>query len=192
MTRAGPVCSNCGSAVPTALINTGQLESCPSCASQIETEIFPAFFRPIAPGSVGDALVVDTHASCYYHPQKQAAVLCVTCGRFICSLCDVELEGQHLCPPCLETAHKTGKIKSIESRRVLHDTIALNLAFLSFLIFYISFITAPLALYIALKHRKEPSSLLGRSGFRRWAAIVISSLQILAWITVILVLVFRR
>jgi hypothetical protein len=192
MTSAAPVCSNCGSPVPAALVNTGQLETCPSCASQIETEIFPAFFRPVARGSVGEALVVDTHASCYYHPQKQAAVVCVTCGRFICSLCDVELEGQHLCPACLETSQKTGKLKSIESRRVLHDTIALNLSFLSFFVFYVSFITAPLALYLAIKHRNEPTSLLGRSGARRWAAIIISSLQILAWFALILVLVFRR
>ena len=108
-------------------------------------------------------------------------------------MCDVELEGQHLCPACLETSQKTGKIKSIESRRVLHDTIALNLSFLSFFVFYVSFITAPLALYLAIKHRNEPTSLLGperRSALG--AAIIISSLQILAWFCSILVLVFRR
>lgn len=190
MTNA-PVCSKCNAALPPELINSGALQPCPQCGTEIEAEVFPAFFRTVAPGSMGEALVVDSHASCFYHPQKQAAVVCVTCGRFICSLCDVELEGQHLCPPCLETAHKTGKIRSLESRRTLYDVMAFNIALLSLLVWFVSFITAPFALYLAIKHRKDPGSLLRARRVRLWIAIVLSCLIILGWIALILALIFN-
>jgi hypothetical protein len=191
MTSA-PVCTQCRAAVPIDLINFGDLAHCPSCNTEIEVEIFPAFFRPPARGSFGEALVVETHTSCFFHAQKQAAHVCATCGRFICSLCEMDLEGQHLCPPCLEAAQKTGKIKSLESRRVLHDTIALNLALLGILLFYFSFITAPLALYLAIRNRNAPPSLIGTSKVRRGLAIVLSSLQILGWIALVIFLVGRN
>jgi hypothetical protein len=191
MTRA-PACSKCHFALPAEFLNVEVLQACPGCGAEVSGEIFPAFFRPIAKGSVGEALLVDSHASCFYHPQKQAAEVCASCGRFVCSLCDVELEGQHLCPPCLETAQKTGKIKSLESRRVLHDTIALHVALLSILIFYVSFITAPLALYWAVKHRNDPPGLLRTGRVRRICAMILSSILILGWIALIIGLIVSR
>jgi hypothetical protein len=182
MTVAAPICSRCRAVVPPALVNTGRLEPCPSCGAENEIEAFPALFKPVAKGSVGEALVVDTHASCFYHPQKQAAVLCAACGRFICALCDVELEGQHLCPPCLETSQKAGKLKSLESRRTLYDVMSFNLALLSILFWFVSFITAPIALYLAIKHRKDPGSLLRPRRVRLWIGMGLSCLIILGWI----------
>ena len=180
-----PACTECKTELPPALINLPDFQECPSCKSRIKAEVFPALFRAPERGSAGEALVVESHASCFYHPQKQAAVVCASCGRFICSLCDVEVEGQHLCPPCLEVSHKGGKLKSLESRRILHDTVALHLGLLSILIFYISFITAPLALYWAIKHRKTPSSILRRTRFRWYLAVIFSSLIILGWIALV-------
>jgi hypothetical protein len=187
-----PACTECKAELPPALINLPGFQECPSCKSKIKVEVFPAFFRAPERGTAGEALVVETHASCFYHPQKQAAVVCGACGRFICSLCDVEMEGQHLCPPCLELSHKGGKLKSLESRRILNDTVALHLALLSILLFYVSFITAPLALYWAIKHRKAPSSILRRTRVRWYFAVILSSLIILGWIGVVVaVIVFK-
>jgi hypothetical protein len=187
-----PACTGCKAELPPALINLPDFQECPSCKSRIRAEVFPAYFRAPERGSAGEALVLDSHASCFYHPQKQAAVVCAACGRFICSLCDVELEGQHLCPPCLELSHKGGKLKSIEARRVLNDTIALHLVLLSVLIFYISFITAPLALYWAIKHRKSPTSIVRRSRLQWYLAVILSSLIILGWIGVVVAILFFR
>jgi hypothetical protein len=185
--KAAASCTRCKAELPPGFINAGEFQECSSCKSKIKVEVFPALFRPLERGRSGEALIIESDASCFYHPQKQAAVVCGACGRFVCSLCDVDVEGQHLCPPCLEAHHKQGKIKSLESRRILNDTVALHLALVSILIFYISFITAPLALYWAIKHRNSPSSILRRSRFRWVFAVILSSIIILAWIALVIV-----
>lgn len=182
-------CTKCKAELPLQVVNAPGLSECPSCRTGMKVEVFPALFRAQEKGSVGEALVVESHASCFYHGQKQASTVCGGCGRFICSLCDVEVEGQHLCPPCLETSHKGGKLKSLENRRTLHETIALHLCILSVLVFYVSFITAPLALYWAIKHRKTPSSLVRSTKVSWYLAIILSSLMCLAWIVGIVVLI---
>ena len=185
-------CTKCKGELPLQLVNVPGFTRCPHCRAELALEIFPALFRAPEKGSVGDALVVDTHASCFYHAQKQAATVCGTCGKFICSLCDVEVEGQHLCPPCLENSQKQGKLKSLENRRTLNETIALHLCLLSILIFYISFITAPLALYWAIKHRKTPSSIVRNTKLSWFLAVFLSSLITLAWIVgIIAIFVFN-
>jgi len=37
---------------------------------------------------------------CAYHPGKEAAVACVSCGKLICLECKTELGGKNYCPPC--------------------------------------------------------------------------------------------
>jgi hypothetical protein len=178
-------CPKCKSPLPPSFANRGGLAPCPACGSEMEIEIFPAYFRAMERGKSGEALVLETEASCFYHPAKRATVVCASCGRYLCSLCDVEFEESHLCPPCLEIAQKKGKIKNLENRRTLRDSIALGLCLLSFLLFYFSFITAPVALYLAIKHWNTPSSILHRTKIRNVLAIIISSLQIMAWIGLI-------
>jgi len=184
-------CSKCNTRLPPEFINAEPWRECPSCSFPLKLEIFPAFFRPLEKGSIGEALVIDTQASCFYHPNKQAAVVCASCGRYVCSLCDVEYEGQHLCAPCLEASQKKGKIKSLESRRVLNDTIAFHISLASFLIFYLSFIGAPIALYWAIKHWKSPTSILHQSKIRLILAIILSVLQLLVWIGIIVAIFLR-
>jgi hypothetical protein len=181
-------CTKCKAQLPLHLVNLPGFNRCPHCRTELMVEVFPALFRTPEKGSVGDALVVDTHASCFYHAQKQAATVCGTCGKFICSLCDVEVEGQHLCPPCLESSQKQGKLKSLENRRTLHERIALHLCILSVFIFYVSFITGPLALYWAIKHRKTPSSIVQNTKLSWILAVILSSLITLAWIVGIVAL----
>jgi hypothetical protein len=182
-------CTQCKGELPPGLVNLSGFVRCPHCKSEIMADVFPAILRAPEQGSVGETLVVDTHASCFYHEQKQAATVCGTCGRFICSLCDVEVEGQHLCPPCLENSHKQGKLKTLENRRTLHATIALHLCIGSVLFFYISFITGPFALYWAIKHRNAPSSIVRNTKFTWGLAVFLSSLITLGWIVGIIALI---
>jgi hypothetical protein len=90
--------------------------------------VFRAFFQPVPRGRDGDPVLIEGEASCFYHPQKKAAVPCEACGRFLCALCDCELHGKHFCPACLETGKQKGKIQKLESQRTLYDNIALALA----------------------------------------------------------------
>jgi hypothetical protein len=107
-------------------------------------------------------------------------------------LCDLELDAKHYCASCLESAKEKNKIASIENRRHLYDVTAFQLALLGFLIFYLSVVTAPAAIYMAIKYWKSPSSIVrGRSRWRLYAAVIIGSLQILGWLTLIGFIVTR-
>lgn len=125
--------------------------------------------------------MVEGESSCFYHPQKKAVLPCDGCGRFVCALCDCQLNGQHFCPVCLETGKTKGKIKSLDNQRTLYDRIALSLAIYPLLIFYFTLITAPMALFVAIRYWKSPPSLVRRGKIRFVVAIIFALLQIAGW-----------
>ena len=154
---------------------------CPYCDAPLQIEIFPAFFRPIATGAEADVLMVDGEASCFYHPLKKAVRPCDACGRFLCALCDCELQGQHFCPGCLESGGKKGKIKSLENSRMRYDQIALSLTPVSLLFFCLSIITAPVAIFFAVRSFKAPGSVVGSTKARAIIAIVLACIELIGW-----------
>ena len=178
-------CSKCKAILPVERFNAEDLAPCPSCAQPIAAYVFPALFREQTVAH-GEKLVLEGEASCFYHPQKKALLPCGSCGRFLCALCDVELNGEHLCSACLESGQKKGKLKALENRRVLYDHIALAAAILPLLLIWTSLIGAPIALYVAIRYWEEPCSILGRSRARFILAIVLSALQIIAWASIII------
>ena len=184
-------CTKCQAALLGDLFNLADFTPCPACGARLQIEVFPALFRRFTPGRTGEAILEDTEASCFYHPQKKAVVPCEGCGRFLCALCDCELHGQHLCPACLEVGKKKGKIKSLENHRVLYDSTALALAVYPLLIFYLTLFTAPMALYLAVRHWNTPTSIIHRTKIRLVFAIVLATLEIIGWGMVIYFLATR-
>jgi len=185
MNAATVSCPRCNRPVTESLFNQPELVSCPACAAPLQILTFPALFRAVTPGRGGEALLVETESSCFYHPQKRASVPCDACGRFLCALCDCDLHGQHYCPACLETGRTKGKITKLENTRTLYDSIALRLAILPMVLvigIYFTFITAPMALYMAIRYWKAPLSIVHRTKARFVVAIILASLQILGWI----------
>jgi len=182
------LCPKCKIPLRANVINRGEPAPCPGCASALQVEVFPALFRSIQTGRSGEAVVVETESSCFYHPQKKAVIHCEGCGRFLCALCDCELHGKHYCPQCLETGKKKGKIKSIENERTLYDSVALGLALAPLLVFYVTFLTAPIALYVAIRYWKAPRSIVHRTRIRFILAIIFASLQIAGWVVAIVMI----
>jgi len=174
-------CSQCKTPLPEDIIGQRELIPCPTCATRWQVEVFPALFRRVVPGRNGELLLSDGEASCFYHPNKKASMPCQNCGRFLCALCDCDLHGRHICPACLEAGKTRGKIKNLENQRILYDSIALSLALLPLLIFYFTVITAPMALYVAIRYWSAPLSLLRRTKVRFVLAILIAGLQIIGW-----------
>jgi hypothetical protein len=163
-------------------MNTRQLEACPSCATLQRVDVFPALFRKPPDGSVANTLQTETEAGCYYHPKKQAVTACSACGRFVCNLCDVELNHRHLCPRCFEIGKTKHKIQNLENSRTCYDAIALNLAVLPMLIFWLTFFTAPIVVFISIRYWNAPGSVIGRRKWRFVVAMIIASLQLVGWI----------
>ena len=183
-------CGNCRKPLPWEVSNSAGLSRCPYCNIPTYSAVFPALFRPTEQGRPGETLLTDGEASCYYHPHKKAVVACVNCGRFLCALCDLDFNGQHLCSQCLETNTKKKSIQTLENRRILYDDLALSLAIVPMLIFYLTLITAPITLYLSIRYWNAPSSIIPRGKTRFVLAIMIALLQMGGWIAIVFV-IFR-
>ena len=183
-------CTKCRYELPAYVFRSEEPRSCPSCGAVLQGILFPAFFEN-PKSRPGQALLIDSDASCFYHPQKKAEVTCEYCGRFLCALCEVQIEGKRLCPPCIEAGRVKGRIKSLENRRVLYDSIALSLSIVPLLIFYLTFVTAPISLYMAIRYWNKPTSILHRGKWRFVLAIIFSCAQIAGWGVVAYFLVSR-
>ena len=177
-------CTKCNASLPNLAINTYTPAVCPSCNVALRADVFPALFRATPSGQVGDPLQVDKEAGCFYHPRKKAAVHCSACGRFLCTLCDVPLNGRHLCPACLETGKTKRKIKNLENHRTCYDTIALLVAAVPILIYWITIFSAPLVIFLTVRYWNAPTSIIPRTKIRFILASAIAGLQIFGWIAV--------
>jgi hypothetical protein len=176
-------CPSCQTALPVDFFNRPDFSPCPTCGRPLQIEVFPAFFRPVVTGRAGEAIMQEGEAGCFYHPEKKAVAPCDVCGRFLCALCDCDLDGRHVCPSCLETGRQKGKIEELTNRRTQYDRIALTLALVPFTMigFCATIVTAPAAVYIAIRHWNTPGGIVGRSRARFVVAIILALLSLLLW-----------
>lgn len=186
----GPLihCPKCRTTLVEGVFNRGDFFPCPNCATAVQVEVFPAMFREPAKGHAGELVLTDSEASCFYHPKKKAALPCDACGRFLCALCDCEHHGRHFCPACLEAGRTKGKVKGLENTRIRYDNIALALALYPLLIVYLTIITAPIALFVAIRYWKSPRGLAQPSSLRFVVAILVATLQLAGWTAAIIAL----
>jgi hypothetical protein len=175
------LCTKCHVPLPYQLYNTSQLAECPSCGAQVQVDVFTALFQKHEPGQPGENIAFEDESSCFFHPRKRAVIPCAECGRFLCALCDIEFNGRHLCPQCIEVGGKKHRMKSLETQRVLYDEIALALAIIPAIFIWPTIITAPMSLFIAIRHWKSPLSIISRTRIRFIIAMALSGLQITGW-----------
>ena len=72
----------------------------------------------------------------------------------------------------------------MENRRTLYDSIALSLAVLPLVILFFWFftiVTAPMALFIAIRYWNAPRSIVHRTRIRYVVAMTVASVEIAAW-----------
>lgn len=174
-------CTKCRNSLPVEGVNTGDWVNCSFCGAAVRVHVFPALFNAPASDRPGEALRVGGEAGCFYHPHKKAVVPCDLCGRFLCGLCDLELDGRHLCSSCVETGKRTHKLRSLENHRILYDRIALALAFWPLLVWPATFLTAPAALFVSIRYWKSPSGLIARSKLGFILAVLLAVAQIAGW-----------
>lgn len=183
-------CEKCHTPIDINHINTTAFLPCTKCSSPLRTEIFPAAIRAQNTDAVPQTQVISDDAGCFYHPGKQAVVPCAACGRFLCSLCDIDMDGRHICFPCMETGNEKQTAQSLETHRFLPDGLAIRLSIfppLSGFFSFFSCITAPFSIYYTLRHWKSPGSITPRG--KKWRFIMtllFSSAQIAGWTAIIL------
>jgi hypothetical protein len=149
--------------------------------------IFPALSRERVV-AVAEPLI-EGESSCFYHPHKKAVVACESCGRFLCALCDIEMGDIHRCPACLEAGKRKQQLTTLETRHIRYDRIALGLTTLGLLIWPVTCITAPAALFLVIRFWNRRSKVL--PGYR--IAYIMAGLLALAeiggWIFLVYMMV---
>jgi hypothetical protein len=174
-------CDSCRTSIPSDDWNREGGAPCPICRTRVWAQVFPAV-RTVKLGSAAEAVAADVEAACYFHPQSKAAAACDSCGRFLCGLCDLDVNGQHLCPTCLGNGAIPASASILDNRRVLYDSIVLGLAIGGGMFFiWPSIVTGPLSVVLAIWYWKRPRSIVPRTPIRFILAIVIGVAQILLW-----------
>lgn len=182
MNTAHVACPKCRAVIPDGLLNQPAFGSCDECRTPVQIVTFPALHRPIAAGVTGERLIIDTDASCFYHPQKKAALPCDGCGRFLCVLCDLEMSGRHLCPNCLQAGQTKGTLTTLQTRRIAYDTTTLVLGVLPLVLFFLLYfyvITGPAAIIVGIYGWKKPGSIVRRNRWRFVVGIIGGVIQVL-------------
>ena len=174
-------CTKCWALLPVAAANSSVATHCPACAASIEAKIFPAFYRSrqsLAPRVLGEA---DDLASCFYHSTKRAASACTRCGKFLCSLCSLEVASEIWCPACLSNGSRESGTPALITKRTLWDSIALGCAVLPtvfFVLVYFWIFTAPATIFLSLRYWRRPTSIIPRTKVRFILAMLIALLQL--------------
>jgi len=153
--------------------------------------VFPAFLRLPQRGPLPEPVLTLDDAACFYHENKKAADACEACGRFLCALCRVDIGKRILCPGCIQSGKRKGRLHDLTRHRILQDEVALSMAILPLLAWPFTIATAPAAIFWALRHWKSPTSILPRTKLRFVAAILLASIQVAAWVIFFGMVIFR-
>jgi hypothetical protein len=175
-------CPNCHTIQSIEAVNTGRMTPCPQCRKVLRIDVFNAFLRKDEPEAAEQSTLALGQAECFYHPGQLAIVACVSCGRLLCSVCQVELEGRNLCMACLQAGRDKRKIVAMQNRHVRYDEIAMMLAFWPALFIFPTLLTAPAAIYYALRHFRTPSPVLPKAWARNIVALLLAGAQMIGWI----------
>lgn len=184
-------CPVCTRALPPDTWNLSYETYCPNCRSPLTALVFPALLRGNG-GATPELIIEGSEATCFYHARKKAVVPCDQCGRFLCSLCQVDLSGQNWCPSCIELHRKQGKLATLDHRRMLYDNMALLLVYapiFSIAFWFMTLLTAPAALFVIIRYWRSPSSLVPRTKTRFVIAGVGAVLELAGWIFILIAVV---
>ena len=158
------------------------------CGVRARALVYPAIFR-MSDGSIGEAIQGDGEAACFAHEGKRAVAACDSCGRFVCALCRIAWGSRILCPTCVNAAEKRTDL--LTRSRTHYDTMALTVALGSIVLFTISVLTAPIAIYLAIRALRSPRSLVPRTMWRAWTALAIGTLELGGWSWLLVYVVMR-
>ena len=164
---------------------------CKGCDREVKGRVFPRAFAPVGPPPVPVASPVPGDSVCFYDAEQKATCLCNQCGVLVSDAWSASWGSRKVCLRCLEKLRAGGKDRDFESNRVMWDNVCLLLVLapLNPVVYFLVIITAPAALVIGLRSWNRPRSLISRSRFRLIFALILASIQILAVIIGVYMLV---
>lgn len=161
-------CPRCGASLPQ---HFRWMRLCSACGTNVRVDLFRAALRATERGQAGETILDETESSCFYHPVKRAVVPCEICGRFLCALCDLNVEGKHVCPTCLSREQTEDKGQRPKDKRTLYDLLASHIVILMLLPcgWYVMPFLAAIVVYLCLRYWNAPRSVLSPG---RWRLVV--------------------
>lgn len=174
---AGLRCGGCGTEVGQNYWNLPSAIPCLNCSRPLQALVFPAAWRPAA-GTSPERVAGAGEANCYEHESNRAVTACDACGRFLCSLCDLEVSGMHVCPACYQAGKAAKVAQGRVQRHVHHDSIALALATLPVMFCWVALLTTPYAVFHAFLHWRDGSPVIPRGKWRLWLTLLSAAAQV--------------
>lgn len=183
--RREVTCPKCAKPLGLTPGMSGEKVSC-GCGLSVNAWTFPAIAEDFQAASLPEVALLD-EATCFFHSNARATVACEHCGRYVCSLCDIDLNGTHLCFTCVEAGVTQGKVKYLDRTRFLWGRTALFLAAVPPLLagvgaFLLVPLTAPVAMFLAIYGWKKPGDLIRNSRVPHVLAIGLAVLELVAMI----------
>jgi hypothetical protein len=185
-------CPQCGFELREAFFESPEYKPCLICGSELSVLPFPACFATPTRIAESDLHRAEEENSCFHHESKKAVHACTQCGKFLCALCAAEVGSDILCPACLVGREQKRTDVRLERERTLYDSIALTLAIAPALTISLSIFGAPAAVYVALRYWRRPTSIVRRSRWRQYAALLLGIAEILGWAALFITLVYVR
>lgn len=175
-------CPACGSPQSAGFRPGATATTCLACRKHVEALLLPRTFAPHSPPPLPRSAPTPGDAVCFYDATQKATCLCDQCGVLVSDAWSAHWGNRKVCLRCLDKLRETKRDSSFESTRLMWDNICLLLssAILIVIFPYFAIVTAPTALILGIRHWNHPRSLIPRSRFRLIAALVFASLQIIA------------
>lgn len=182
-------CATCDGLLDPDPFRTSTRGLCSHCNTRIDVRLFPAVLDENHTPQLGQRVTEDDQATCFFHGESQAEVSCDHCGRFLCGLCTTPFRGATWCPQCISQG-MSGKVDAFKHRYTMWDTTAASVCVLPIFLScgYLTFISAPVALFLSIFWWKRPSGILPRSKVRHVLTILFSLVQIGAWIALVIMI----
>ena len=179
----GLSCPRCSRRLEAARFASGQSARCPTCNSEVEAYIFPAFeWDAVSRPEI--LLAREGEAVCFFHSRYRAISPCDNCGRFLCGTCLITVGSRRLCAECLSHARRQKDQDGLVNHAPLFDNVALILVILptvSVVFGFLTILSAPVSLFLALVYWSRQWSLLPRSRVRFVIAIILAILLMAGW-----------
>ena len=174
-------CSSCGYPQQPETYASAGFSVCPHCNARLLITVFPALYSQDPADGFGPLAAAEDAATCFYHPTRPAVVPCGSCGRYLCKLCEIEMGAETICPNCMDRAARNEEVTELVDSRTMYDSIALTVAAAPVLFWIITIFTAPVSIYMTIRHWRTPLSILPRVRWRFVLAFLIAGVQISGW-----------
>jgi hypothetical protein len=184
-------CPRCSQRLEAARFASGQSTRCPACNSDVEAYVFPAFEQD-ALSRPEIHLAGEGEAVCFFHSRYRAISPCDNCGRFLCGICLLTVGSRRLCAECLSHARRQKDEEGLVNHAPLFDNVALVLVTLpvvSVMFGFLTVLSAPVSLFLALVYWSRQWSLLPRSRLRFVIAIILAILLMAGWAVLVYYLI---